>query len=130
MLAHYPKLFKAGIDFYGPSDLKTFLARTASYRRPIRMAEYGDPAKDPKFFEAISPARHARQIKSPLLVIQGANDPIVPPAESADIVRLVRSAGGKAEYLLLPNEGHGFAKEESRIRAFERIIVFLRRYCH
>ena len=128
MLAHYPDLFAAGVDFYGPSDLRTFLARTAEHRRPMRIAEYGDPVRDSTFMAAISPAAHAGRIKAPLLVIQGANDPVVPPAESEDIVRLVREAGGTAEYLLLPDEGHGLTKDENWIKSYDQVLAFLRRH--
>jgi dipeptidyl aminopeptidase/acylaminoacyl peptidase len=128
MLVHYPELFRAGVDFYGPADLATFLARTAAYRRPQRIAEYGDPARDSTFMATISPARHANRIQRPLLVIQGANDPIVPPAESEDIVRLVRERGGVAEYLLFPDEGHGLGKEPNYVKAYETMLDFLRRH--
>jgi dipeptidyl aminopeptidase/acylaminoacyl peptidase len=128
MLVHYPELFRAGVDFYGPVDLSTFLARTAVYRRQQRIVEYGDPVRDSAFMTAISPARHADKIKRPLLVIQGGQDPVVPPAESEDIVRLVKEHGGIAEYLLLPDEGHGLGKEENYVKAYERMLEFLRRY--
>jgi dipeptidyl aminopeptidase/acylaminoacyl peptidase len=127
MLTHYPGLFTAGIDFYGPVDLKTFLKRTAAYRRPLRIAEYGDPIRDSDFMDAISPAKHVDQIKNPLLVVQGENDPIVPPAESADIVRLLRSQGGTVDYLVLRGEGHGISHEENYVKAFEKVLEFLLR---
>jgi dipeptidyl aminopeptidase/acylaminoacyl peptidase len=127
MLVHYPELFHAGVDFYGPADLKTFLDRTAAFRRQQRIAEYGDPVRDSTFMAEISPARHADRIRSPLLVIQGGQDPIVPPAESEDIVRLVRAHGGTAEYLLLPDEGHGIGKDENYVKAYESMLQFLRR---
>jgi dipeptidyl aminopeptidase/acylaminoacyl peptidase len=127
MLAHYPRLFAAGVDFYGPADLASFLNRTAEYRRPLRIAEYGDPVRDSTFMNAISPARHADRIVSPLLVIQGANDPIVPKAESEDIVRLVKAHGGTVEYLLFPDEGHGLAKQDNFVKAFETMDAFLGR---
>jgi len=128
MLVHHADLFRAGVEFYGPADLKTFLDRTASYRRANRIAEYGDPVRDSTFMAAISPARHADRIKAPLLVIQGAQDPVVPPAESEDIVRLVKQHGGVAEYLLFPDEGHGIAKDEDYVKAYETMLAFLLRY--
>jgi dipeptidyl aminopeptidase/acylaminoacyl peptidase len=128
MLVHYPDLFSAGIDFYGPADLTTFLDRTAPHRRQQRIAEYGDPVRDSTFMAAISPARHTDRIKSPLLVIQGAQDPIVPPAESEDMVRLIKEHRGTAEYLLFPDEGHGIGKDQNFVKAYETMLEFLRRY--
>jgi dipeptidyl aminopeptidase/acylaminoacyl peptidase len=94
----------------------------------LRIAEYGDPQRDADFYEAISPAKHADRIREPLLVVQGANDPIVPPSESERIVRVIRARGGAAEYLLLPDEGHGLAKLENRLKAFEAMVSFMDRY--
>jgi len=128
MLVHHPDLFRAGVDFYGPADLKTFLDRTAPYRRANRIAEYGDPVRDSTFMAAISPARHAERIQAPLLVIQGGQDPVVPPAESEDMVRLVQQHGGVAEYLLLADEGHGIGKDENFVKAYETMLAFLRRH--
>jgi dipeptidyl aminopeptidase/acylaminoacyl peptidase len=128
MLVHHPDLFRAGVDFYGPADLKTFLDRTAPYRRANRIAEYGDPVRDSTFMAAISPARHTERIRAPLLVIQGGQDPVVPPAESEDMVRLVQQHGGVAEYLLLPDEGHGIGKDENFVKAYETMLAFLQRH--
>lgn len=125
MLAHYPDRFAAGIDLYGPADLKSFLATTAPYRRPNRIAEYGDPVRDSAFMDAISPLRHAAGIRAPLLVIQGANDPIVPPSESKQIVETITRNGGVAQLMLIPDEGHGFSKLPNRLKAFEAMIAFL-----
>jgi dipeptidyl aminopeptidase/acylaminoacyl peptidase len=125
MLTHHPDLFAAGVDFYGPSDLATFLGRTAEYRRSLRAAEYGDPVRDAAFLAEISPARHADRITAPLLIAQGANDPIVPAAESQQLVDALRARGRTVRYLLLPDEGHGFAKQANQIRAYEEMVAFL-----
>jgi dipeptidyl aminopeptidase/acylaminoacyl peptidase len=125
MLTHYPDLFVAGVDFYGFADFKSFLENTASYRRPLRIAEYGDPQKDGAFFDEISPARHVDRIKAPLFVMQGANDPIVPASESERIVKEIKDRGGSVKYLLLPDEGHGLGKLANRIKAFEEMEAFL-----
>ena len=125
MLAHYPQLFAGGVDLYGPADLTTFLNRTAAYRRGQRMAEYGDPAKDAAFLDAISPLKHVDKMVAPLLVIQGGNDPIVPPSESQQLVDQLRARGRTVRYLLLPDEGHGFQKQVNQIRAYEEMVTFL-----
>jgi dipeptidyl aminopeptidase/acylaminoacyl peptidase len=128
MLVHYPDLFAAGVDVVGISDFKTFLANTAPFRRPLRIAEYGDPVIDSEFMDQISPARHVARIKAPLMVIQGANDPRVPASESTQIVEKVRAKGGIVEYQLFPDEGHGVAKLSNRIIAYERMVAFLDRH--
>lgn len=128
MLVHYPDTFSAGVDMFGIADFKSFLANTAPFRRPLRIAEYGDPVKDSEFLDAISPARHVENIKAPLLVIQGANDPRVPESESALIVKKVKDKGGVVEYMLFPDEGHGIAKLPNRIKAYEGVVAFLAKY--
>jgi dipeptidyl aminopeptidase/acylaminoacyl peptidase len=62
------------------------------------------------------------------MVIQGANDPRVPESESALIVQKVKERGGKVEYLLFPDEGHGITKLPNRIRAYEGLVSFLNKY--
>jgi dipeptidyl aminopeptidase/acylaminoacyl peptidase len=125
MLTHYPDLFACGVDFYGFADFKSFLEHTAPHRRPLRIAEYGDPEKDADFFDAISPLRHVERIKAPLLVVQGGNDPIVPASESEKIVDKIKAKGGTVKYVLFPDEGHGLAKLSNRIQAFEEMVQFL-----
>jgi len=125
MLTHYPDLFACGVDFYGFGDFKTFLEHTAPYRRPLRIAEYGDPEKDADFFDEISPLRHVERIKAPLLVVQGANDPIVPASESEKIVEKIKAKAGMVKYVRFPDEGHGLAKLSNRIQAFEEMARFL-----
>jgi dipeptidyl aminopeptidase/acylaminoacyl peptidase len=128
MLAHYPNRFAAGIDMFGVTDFKTFLKNTSPYRRANRAAEYGDPEKDSAYMDAISPALHAGRIRAPLFVLQGSNDPRVPESESAQIVAKVKAAGGAVEYLLFPDEGHGFTKLPNRIKAYESVVAFLDKY--
>jgi dipeptidyl aminopeptidase/acylaminoacyl peptidase len=128
MLTHYPDLFAAGVDLFGIADFKTFLANTAPFRRPLRIAEYGDPEKHGAFMDAISPLKHAARIKAPLMIIQGANDPRVPESESRQIADSVKAKGGVVEYLLFPDEGHGIAKLPNRIKAYEAMVDFLNRH--
>src|SRR5262245_8477570 len=125
MLVHYPDLFAAGVDWYGPSDLATFLGRTAEYRRAQRAAEYGDPVRDAAFLDEISPAKHADRITAPLLIMQGANDPIVPPAESEQLVESLKARGRNVRYVVFSDEGHGWGKRPNEIRAHEEMIDFL-----
>src|SRR5262249_17770749 len=118
-------VFACGVDFYGFADFKTFLGNTAPYRRPLRIAEYGNPEKNADFFDAISPLRHAERIKPPLLVVPGANDPILPDSESEKIVEKIKAKGGTVKYVRFADEGHGLAKLSNRVQAYEEMARFL-----
>lgn len=114
-MVDYADRIAAGIDVVGISHFTTFLKNTESYRRDLRRAEYGDE-RDPeiaKFFEEIAPLNNAAQIRSPLFVAQGANDPRVPLSEADQIVQAVQGNGGDVWYLVFKDEGHGFAKKSN-----------------
>ncbi len=126
----FADVLRCGIDVVGISNFVTFLNNTQAYRRDLRRAEYGDE-RDPKmreFLEQISPANHAAQIKKPLFVVQGKNDPRVPLTESEQMVKAIRAAGGKAWYLMAKDEGHGFAKKSNADFQFLATILFLREH--
>ena len=108
------------------SNFVTFLEGTQSYRRDLRRVEYGDerdPAQRAKLQE-ISPLRRISEIKAPLFVVAGANDPRVPQAEADQIVKAIRAQGGTAWYLVGENEGHGFAKKENQDYLFWNTLTF------
>ncbi len=126
---NYNDKLKCGIDVVGISNFVTFLENTEEYRRDLRRAEYGDE-RDPKmreFLESISPTNHTKEIKKPLFVIQGANDPRVPASESEQMVQSIRENGGAVWYMLAKDEGHGFRKKENRDKMNEAIALFLRK---
>lgn len=116
-----------GVDIVGISDFETFLKNTKGYRRDLRRAEYGDE-RDPTiraFFRKISPLRRAGEIRKPLFVVQGLNDPRVPASEAEQILGAVRDSGGSAWYLLAKDEGHGFRKKSNRAALRAAVTVFL-----
>lgn len=120
--------FRCGIDIVGVADFLTFLANTSEYRRDLRRVEYGDE-RDPKmhdFLEKISPARQADQIKKPLFIVQGKNDPRVSVAVARQMRDAVRAAGGTVSYLEAEDEGHGFAKKKNADILFLAEIEFLK----
>ena len=88
----------------------------------------GDPATDAERHRRISPLFHASNIVRPMLVVQGANDPRVLQVESDELVAAARAAGAPVEYVLFPDEGHGFQRRENRITAQEAYLTFLNRY--
>jgi len=118
----------AAVDIVGIASWKTFFAKTAPWRRPLRAAEYGDPEKDAEFLESISPLNFVDRIKTPLMVIHGANDPRVPVEEAEQIVAMLRSRGQAVEYLRYPDEGHGLAKAKNRADAWPKVVAFFEKY--
>jgi dipeptidyl aminopeptidase/acylaminoacyl peptidase len=88
----------------------------------------GDPAVDAEFLWSRSPLSRASSIRIPLLIAQGANDPRVKQAESEQIVAALQEAGIDHEYLLFPDEGHGFARPENRLRFYAAAERFLARH--
>jgi dipeptidyl aminopeptidase/acylaminoacyl peptidase len=125
VLTEYPELWSAGVDIVGIANLVTFLENTGSYRRGLREPEYGSLEKDRDFLESISPIHKAGKITAPLMVIHGKNDPRVPVGEAEQIVERVRENGGRVEYLLYEDEGHGLAKLKNRLDAYPKIAAFL-----
>ncbi len=129
-VAFTPDIYAAGVSIVGPSNIITLFESIPPYWKPIRkmfLMRVGDP-DDPKDHERLvaqSPFYHAKQIKAPLLVIQGANDPRVKKAESDQIVVALRDLDRHVEYLVAPDEGHGFQGKENRIAMFAVIERFL-----
>ncbi len=129
--AFTPGVFRCAVDIVGPSNLKTLLETVPPYWAPMIAQLYrrvGNPETDAEFLWSRSPLSRARDIRIPLLIAQGANDPRVKQAESEQIVAALTEAGIEHEYLLFPDEGHGFAKPENRIRFYTAAERFLARY--
>jgi dipeptidyl aminopeptidase/acylaminoacyl peptidase len=78
-----------------------------------------------ELLRAASPVFHAGRIRRPLLVLQGANDPRVVKAESDDIVAAVKKNGVPVEYIVFPDEGHGFTKKKNQIAGSGAVLRFL-----
>lgn len=130
-LAFRPDEFDVGINIFGVMNwvrtLESIPPWWASFRESL-YDEMGDPATDAERHRRISPLFHAANIRKPLLVVQGANDPRVLQVESDEIVAAVRANGVPVEYVLFPDEGHGFTKRENRISASDAYVKFLDQY--
>ena len=114
-----------------PSNLKTLIETIPPYWAPqiaLFHTRVGDPEKDADFLWSRSPLSRAADIRTPLLIAQGANDPRVKQAESEQIAAALREAGIDYEYMLFPDEGHGFAKPENRLRFYAAAERFLARH--
>jgi len=129
--AFTPDLFCCAVDIVGPSNLITLIETIPPYWAPL-IAQFhrrvGDPATDQEFLWSRSPLSVAEQIRIPLLIAQGANDPRVKQAESEQIVAALEKAGIEHAYMLFPDEGHGFAKPENRLTFYAAADKFLSRY--
>ncbi len=127
---HYADRIRCAVDIVGISNFVTFLEHTEAYRRDLRRVEYGDervPAMRAKL-EEISPLTRAAEIKKPLLVIQGRNDPRVPVSEAEQIVATLKKAGTPVWYLEGKDEGHGFSKKRNQDYQMYTTILFMQTY--
>ncbi len=130
-LAFEPNVFKVGVDLFGISNWSRTLTSIPPYWESMRSALYremGDPVEDSARLRRISPLFRATSIRSPLLVLQGANDPRVLKVESDEIVAAVAENGYVADYIIFYNEGHGFLKKANEIKGTTAILAFLKRY--
>ena len=124
-VSRLPDLWAAGVSVVGPSNLQTFVRAVPPTWRTLMKTWVGDPEDDALMLAQRSPLTYADRIVAPLLVIQGANDPRVVRAESDQIVESLRSRGVDVDYVVYPDEGHGFTKRENEIDALGRIADFL-----
>jgi dipeptidyl aminopeptidase/acylaminoacyl peptidase len=123
-----PEEFDVGVDLFGISNWVRTLESIPPYWESFREALYkelGDPAEDKERLTRISPLFNAKEIRRPLIVLQGANDPRVLKVESDEIVEAARANGAEVEYIVFDDEGHGFLKKENRLRGYRAIREFL-----
>ncbi len=121
-----PDLWAAGVDIVGISSLVTFLENTSGYRRAYREREYGSLEHDRAFLEKASPITYLDNVRAPLFVIHGANDPRVPLSEAEQIKAALDDKGVECELKVYPDEGHGLAKRANRVDAYPAALEFLR----
>ncbi len=124
-LAFQPELWAAGVDIVGIANLVSFLENTSPYRRAVREAEYGYLATDREFLASASPINKAGDIRAPLFIIHGANDPRVPLSEAEQMRDTLAARGVAAELLVYADEGHGLAKLKNRLDAYPKVAAFL-----
>jgi len=132
-LAFTPDLYAAGVSMVGPSNLITLLEACPPYWEAARKTLHermGDPstAAGRAQLERQSPLHSAAAIKAPLLVIQGANDPRVKKVESDQIVAAMWGRRLPVEYILAPDEGHGFVRPLNTMAAFAAVERFFAKH--
>lgn len=127
-LAFAPEEFNVGVNIFGVTNwlrtLKSIPPWWTSFREAL-YTELGDPVKDSVMLYNKSPLFHAKNIKKPFIVLQGSNDPRVLQVESDEIVAAAKANGIPVEYVIFPDEGHGFLKKENNIKTSQAILKFL-----
>jgi len=127
-LTFTPDLYACGVDYVGVSNLFTFLNTIPPYWKPMLDMMYemvGDPKMDSTLLASASPVFHVDQIKVPLFIAQGANDPRVNKDESDQVVEALKKRGIETQYMVKDNEGHGFHNEENRFDFYRAMEKFL-----
>jgi dipeptidyl aminopeptidase/acylaminoacyl peptidase len=126
-VAMQPDRWAAGVDIVGMSSLVTFLENTSGYRRAFREREYGTLEHHRDLLVKASPITYLDDIRAPLFVIHGANDPRVPLSEAEQIAAALHAKGIECELRVYDDEGHGLAKRVNRLDAYPAAMAFLAR---
>ncbi len=133
-LTYTPDVFACGVDIVGPSNLKTLMETVPAYWKPIldmlkrRVGGHLDSKEGLNNLESRSPIHKADQIKKPLLIAQGANDPRVKQAESDQFASALKARNIPVTYVLYPDEGHGFARPENKMSFYALTELFLQEH--
>lgn len=129
--AFTPEVFRCAVDMFGPSDLATLIRNMPPYwavEKDNIMRRLGNPDTEASFLRERSPLFYTDRIRIPMLIAQGANDPRTPKSESDRMVEALRQRKIECEYVVFPDEGHGFVKPGNRLKFFQKAEAFLARH--
>jgi dipeptidyl aminopeptidase/acylaminoacyl peptidase len=127
-LAEYPDLLAAGANLFGVVNFETFFQQTEPWMAAISKVEYGDPQTEADMLRELSPIHKIDRVIAPTIVLHGANDTNVPVIEAEQVVESLRQRNVPVEYVLFPDEGHGFSKTPNRIRSQTAIVQWFVRH--
>jgi dipeptidyl aminopeptidase/acylaminoacyl peptidase len=127
-LTEFPDLFAAGANLFGVVNFETFFKNTQPWMAAISKIEYGDPDKEAEMLRQLSPLTRIDRVKAPTIVLHGANDTNVPVIEAEQVVDNLRKRNVPVEYVLFPDEGHGWRKTPNRIRSAVAIVKFFEKH--
>jgi len=127
-LTEFPDMFAAGVDLFGVVNFMTFFQHTQPWMAAISTIEYGDPATQKEMLDRLSPIYKLDRIKAATMVQHGANDTNVPVIEAEQIVKSLKDRGVPVEYILFPDEGHGWRKIPNRIRSTVEMVRFFKEH--
>ncbi len=127
-LAEYPERFAAGANLFGVVNFATFFAHTEPWMAAISKIEYGDPDAEADLLRDLSPINKIDRVVAPTIVLHGVNDTNVPVVEAEQVVDNLERRDVPVEYILFPDEGHGFRKTRNRITAAVSIVRWFARH--
>ena len=127
-LTEYPQTFAAGANLFGVVNFETFFKHTEPWMAAISKIEYGDPEKEAQMLYDLSPIHKVDRVTAPTIVLHGANDTNVPVVEAEQVVESLKKRSIPVEYVLFPDEGHGFRKTPNRIRSAVAIVQWFSKY--
>jgi dipeptidyl aminopeptidase/acylaminoacyl peptidase len=123
-----PEYWAAAVDIVGPANLLTFVRAVPPTWLRFMAAWVGDPDTEEAFLRERSPITYVDQVRAPLLVLQGANDPRVVKSESDQMVERLQELGREVEYVVFEDEGHGFTRYANEVRAYRLTCDWLERH--
>ncbi|HYJ03497.1 MAG TPA: S9 family peptidase [Chthoniobacterales bacterium] len=127
-LTEYPDLFAAGANLFGIVNFETFFKNTQPWMAAISKVEYGNPETEAELLKKLSPIHRLERLRTPTIVLHGANDTNVPVIEAEQVVEDLKRRNIPVEYVLFPDEGHGWRKTPNRIHSTVRIVSWFEKY--
>jgi dipeptidyl aminopeptidase/acylaminoacyl peptidase len=127
-LTEFPDLFAAGANLFGVVNFETFFKHTEPWMAAISTIEYGDPATQADLLRRLSPIHKVDRVRAPTIVLHGANDTNVPVVEAEQVVENLKKRSVPVEYVLFPDEGHGWRKTPNRIRSTVAIVRWFEKH--
>lgn len=127
-VTEYPETFAAGADLFGIVNFETFFAQSTPWMGAISGGEYGDPKTQADLLKRLSPIHKLDRVRAAMLVMHGANDTNVPLVEAQQVVDTLKKNGRDVEFLLFPDEGHGWRKIPNRVKSTMTLADFFRRH--
>lgn len=127
-LTEYPDLFAAGANLFGIVNFETFFKNTQPWMAAISKVEYGNPETEAEMLKKLSPIHRLERLRTPTIVLHGANDTNVPVIEAEQVVEHLKRRNIPVEYVLFPDEGHGWRKTPNRIHSTVRMVSWFEKY--
>ncbi len=127
-ITEYPNMFAGAANLFGVVNFITFFEETEAWMAEISKVEYGDPETEVEMLKALSPINKVDAVKTPTIVLHGANDTNVPVVEAEQVVDNLKARNIPVEYVLFPDEGHGWRKTKNKVTSTESIVKWFKTY--